>query len=84
MTMKQITEYLDDKMELNEKQIIITFYEVRVKMNLSEEDTAHFLKLCETRLNNLGYKVFYTGDKFVYNKEEKVVLSNQLMIAIKE
>lgn len=84
MTMQEITKYLNDKMELNEKQIIITFYEVRVKMNLSEEDTKHFLKLCATRLENLKYKIFYTGNKFMYDKEYKIVLPNQLMIAIKE
>lgn len=32
MTMQEITEYLDNKIEQNEKEIIITFYEIRVKM----------------------------------------------------
>ena len=30
MTMKQVTEYLDRKIELNENFIKITFYELRV------------------------------------------------------
>lgn len=35
MTMQEITEYLDDKIAKNQNEIIITFYEIRVKMNLS-------------------------------------------------
>ena len=57
MTMQEITEYLDDKIGKNQNEIIITFYEIRVKMNLSEEDTDYLLKIYTARLQNLGYKV---------------------------
>lgn len=84
MKIQEITEYLDDKIRKNKDEIIITFYEARVKMNLSEEDTAYFLKLCKARLQNLGYAVFITGDKFIFNKTKRIVQSNELMIAIRE
>lgn len=84
MTMQEITEYLDDKIAKNQNEIIITFYEIRVKMNLSEEETDYLLKLCRARLQNLGYKVYSTGEKFVYAEANRTVQSNQLMIAIKE
>ncbi|MBO5096566.1 MAG: hypothetical protein J6B98_06805 [Bacilli bacterium] len=84
MTMQEITEYLDDKIAKNQNEIIITFYEIRVKMNLSEEDTEYLLKIYTTRLQNLGYKVYLTGEKFVYAEANRTVQSNQLMIAIKE
>lgn len=84
MTIQEITEYLDNKILKNENEIVLTFYEVRVKMNLSEEDTEYLLKLCKARLQNLGYKVYHTGEKFIYAEANRTVQSNQLMIAIKE
>lgn len=84
MEMQEITEFLDDKIKKNEKEIIISFYEIRVKKNLSEIETDNFLGLCKTRLENLGYQVFFTGAKFVFQNANRTVQPNQLMIAIKE
>lgn len=84
MTMQDITNFLDNKIEQNENEIIIKFYEVRVKMNLSEEETDAFLGLCKTRLERLGYQVFFTGAKFVFNNTNRIVEPNELMVAIKE
>ena len=69
---------------ISNDEIVITFYEIRVKMNLSEEETDYLLKLCRARLQNLGYKVYSTGEKFVYAEANRTVQLNPLMIAIKE
>lgn len=53
-------------------------------MNLSEKDCDYFFKLCIARLQNLGYKAFVTGEKFIYANENRIVQSNELMIAIRE
>ena len=45
---------LEDKMAKN------TDYELRVKYNLSEQDTDRFLELIRTKLQNENYKVFFT------------------------
>lgn len=84
MTMQEITGFLDDKIKKNENEVIISFYEIRVKKNLSETETDDFLELCKTRLENLGYQVFFTGAKFVFQNANRTVQPNQLMIAIKE
>lgn len=84
MTMQEITQYLDNKIDKNENLVIITFYEVRIKFDLSEEETQEFLRLCKTRLENLGYEVYFTGAKYRYQGESKIVQSNELMVAIKE
>ena len=84
MTMQEITEYLDNKINENENIVIVTFYEVRIKFDLSEEETQEFLRLCRTRLENLGYQVFFTGARYMYQGVSKVVQSNELMVAIKE
>lgn len=84
MTMQEITDYLDRKIEQNENKVTITFYEARIKMNLSDQDTDTLLKYCKTRLENLGYQIFFTGAKFEYKEKKQIVEQNELMIAIKE
>ena len=79
-----INEMLDKKIIENDKYIRITFYELRIKYNLNEEQTQEFLKLCKTRLENLGYQVYFTGAKYNYGGKRREVQSNDLMIAVKE
>lgn len=83
MTTQNITDFLDKKIAKDENEIVISFYELRVKMNLSQEDVALFLEYSKTRLVNLGYKVFFNGDSFLYNGENRTVQDNELMIAVK-
>lgn len=84
MTMKQVTEYLDKKIEQNENFIKITFYELRVKLNLTQEETNKMLELAKTRLENMNYKVYFTNEKFAYQNMILTVKQNELMIAIKK
>ena len=84
MTMQYITDFLDNKINKNENEIVITFYEIRVKNNLSEAETDDFLAICKTRLENMGYQVFFTGTKFVFQNANRTVQPNELMVAIKE
>ena len=83
MTLKFITDYIDDKIKKDENKIVFSFYEIRIKLDLSEEDTDEFLKLSRTRLENLGYQVYFTGAKFTYNNTNMIVQPNELMVAIK-
>lgn len=84
MTTQFVEDYIQYKISKNENEIIYTFYELRVKNNLSEEDVDEFLRLNKIRLENLGYKVFFTGAKFVYQNANRTVQPNQFMVAIKE
>lgn len=61
-----------------------TFYELRIKYNLSEEETNRFLYLIRTKLQNENYKVYFTGSKFEYNNTQNIVNDNELIIAIKQ
>ena len=79
-----ITEYLDNKIEKNSKRIIFTYYELRVKMDLTEPTAEKFLRLSETRLINLGYQTYRPGEVYEYEGEEIEVKENELLIAIKE
>ena len=78
-----ITEYLDNKIRQNNKLLIFTFYELRIKMDLTEPTIEKFLRLSETRLNNLGYLTYKPGDIYEYNEKKEIVKDNELLIAVK-
>ena len=63
MNLEFITELIDEKIEKNESYIEVTFFELRVERNLSEEDTEFFIRLSTQRLKNLGYQIYYTGQR---------------------
>lgn len=79
-----IEDYLMSKITENERILRCTFYEIRVRLNISENDEAEFLKFARIRLENLGYRVYFTGAKFTYENVNRTVQSNELIIAIKE
>ena len=84
MTLEYITNYIDKKIYKNEKLITVTFYELRLKEDLSKEDTAVFLKMSKQRLVNLGYNIYETGERFVLDGKEKLVRSNVFYVAVKQ
>lgn len=83
MNLQQIDMYLENKLKQNKNCVIFTFYELRVKLNLSTEETYNFLHLVSTKLENNNYKIYRTGQEFFY-KERLKVKENQLMVAIKD
>ena len=83
ITKEFITYYLDEKIRQNPDYIVVTFYDLRIKRNLSEEDTDIFLKLAKIRLENLDYQVYFTGAEFTYKRTRIKVQDNQYLIATK-
>ena len=79
-----IEQTLKAKLNNNPYFIRYTFYELRVKNNLSEQDTDRLLNLIRTKLQNENYSVYFTGTKFEYKDAKMKVQDNELMIAIKE
>ena len=84
MTTQFVESLINSKMNINQNEIIFTFYELRVKHNLTEEQTDEFLALCKTRLEGIDYKVYFTGAKFTYQNANRTVQDNELMVAIRE
>jgi len=84
MTLEDIRKSTDKKIKENENFIKYTFYELRVKENLSEEEMYYFISLSNTRLKNLGYSTYRTGQKYFYDYKEQYVKENELLIAIKQ
>ena len=83
MVKQLCTMLLDSKMAENENFIRFTFYELRVKNNLSEEDTNEFLRLAMTYLENKGYEVYIGNLRYTYNNANQNVQPNELLIAFK-
>ena len=75
---------LKEKLIKDANFIRYSFYEIRIKYNLSEQETDRFLELIRTRLQNDEYKVYFIDTKFVYKNANMTVQPNELMIAIKE
>ena len=83
MNLQEIDIYLEKKLKQNRNCVIFTFYELRVKLDLSSEETYNFLHLVSTKLENCNYKIYRTGQEYFY-REKLRVEDNQLMVAIKE
>ena len=86
MTDTFVINYINKKMEESDDKNFIryTFYELRVKNNLSEKDLNRFFKINKDYFENKEYKVYFTGARFQYKNTNMTVQPNELMIAIKE
>ncbi len=46
-------------------------------------ESNRFLKLIKTKLENLKYRVYTTGEMYIFDNHSKVVEENELLVAIK-
>ena len=83
MSLEEISKFIDNKIEQNYKKVVISFFELKVKRNLSDQELLSTTHLIATRLSNMGYNVYRTGQKYIYNKKEYIVESNEIIVAIK-
>ena len=84
MDLKTVDSYLNYKLDENDNYILLSFYELRVKLGLSQIDTNEFLNLSAIRLKNIGYDVYFTGQEYDFNSEHRIVKDNELLVAIKK
>ncbi len=78
-----IIDLISNKEEENEGFVKYTFYELRIKYNLNEQEVNQVLKISKDYFENKGYKVFFTGETFEYQNTNMMVQDNELMIAIR-
>ena len=52
MDIKFVGSIIDEKLNENDKFVVFTFYELRIKYNLSEEEIKKFLSLSKNRFEN--------------------------------
>ena len=83
LNLQQIDMYLENKLKQNRNCVVFNFYELRVKLNLTSEETYSFLHLVSTKLENNNYNTYRTGQKYYYDYKEQIVKDNELLVAIK-
>ena len=83
LTVEFIDNELNKKLAANDKLIVYTYFELRVKLNLSKLEANRFLELTRIKLENIGYRVYMTGETYIFENHAKVVQENELLVAIK-
>ncbi len=78
-----IDRLIDEKILKDEKFLRFTFFEVRIKGKVTNEEENDFLRLAKTKLNNMGYIVYLQEQEFIDDDARRKVQPNELMIAIK-
>ena len=84
MTDKFIFNYIALKEQQNPEFIRYSYYELKIKSNLSDEEIDRFLKVNRDYFENYGYKVYFTNARYEYNGGTQNVQPNEHMIAFKE
>ncbi len=84
MNLENLDNYINNKINTQGNFIKFTFYEIRIKLNIDENDLPVILELIKNKLENNGYKVYFTGEKYMYASVSVKVKSNELIIAVKE
>ena len=79
-----VEKYITDKITQNSKIVRYSYYELKVKLDLNDKVLDKFLKYSKIILDGLGYQVFFTGARFKFENADRVVESNEFMIAIKQ
>ena len=77
-------QLIEDKEKENENYIRYSYYELKVKNNLSEKEIDEVLKISRDYFQNKGYKVYFTNAEFEYQNAKRRVEINEYMIAFKE
>lgn len=78
-----VNKYIRKKITEQDEFLKFSFYELRIKENLSNEETDDFLEMAKFKLENMGYDVYFSGSKYTYKGIRQTVEDNELMIAIK-
>ena len=83
--LKQFTKELIESKEIeNTNYIRYSYYELKVKDNLTEKEIDYVLKSSRDYFENKGYKVYFTNAEFEYQNVKRRVEINEYMIAFKD
>lgn len=75
---------IESKIAENKIFLKYTYYELRVKENLTENEMYGFIGETINELKKRKYEIYRTRQKYIVNKQEYVVKDNELLVAIKK
>lgn len=88
MTEKELKRFtinlIESKEKENENYIRYSYYELKIKNNLSENEIDDVLRISRDYFENKGYKVYFTNAEFEYQNARRKVETNEYMIALKD
>lgn len=84
MTDKFIFSFIESKQKENPEFIRYSYYELKIKYNLTNEEIDRVLKVSRDYFENKNYKVYFTNARYEYNGASQNVQPNELLIAFKE
>lgn len=84
LDMEKVNNYLREKLKDKEDIIICLYFEVKTKADVSLKDEKLFLRYARTVFEQNGYDVYFTNTKYRFNNEEKIVKSNESIVAIRK
>ncbi len=84
MTDKFIFSFIKSKQKENPEFIKYSYYELKIKYNLTNEEINQVLKVSRDYFENKNYKVYFTNARYEYNGASQNVQPNELLIAFKE
>lgn len=73
-----------EKESKNKNYIEYSYYELKVKANLSEKQIDELLRVSRDYFENKNYNVYFTNAEFEYNGQKRKVETNDYMIALKQ
>ena len=80
---KFIINFIEEKEKENENYIRYTYYELKVKRGLTENQIDEVLRVSRDYFENKGYNVYFTNAEFEFQNAKRRVEINEYMIAIK-
>ena len=72
-----------EKESSNINYIEYSYYELKVKYGLTEEQIDEVLRVSRDYFENKNYDVYFTNAEFQYNGQKRKVETNDYMIAVK-
>lgn len=73
-----------EKESKNKNYIEYSYYELKVKANLTEKQIDEVLRVSRDYFENKNYNVYFTNAEFEYNGQKRKVETNNYMVVIKQ
>lgn len=78
-----IINFINVKESNNKDYIRYSYYELKVKLGLTEDEIKELLRVSKNYFENKNYKVYFTDEEFEYKGKKIKVETNNYMIAVK-
>ena len=80
---KFVENFINVKIVKSGGIVKISYFELKIKMNMDEEDIDRFLKCSKIILEDQNYNVYLSGEELEYEGKKNKVENNEFLVAIK-